>query len=298
VRAALASALVRKLYVPSEASHSRGFRAPYVSRSHQIVADKTQTRFKEGPRALSRTERLTVVDSIVARLLDAYHSHVVAIGLYGSTGRGADGTYSDIEMFCVIDRPGEDRRYEWIYGDCKIEIEVFGEDVIRRKAAVVDEGWPVTHAEFAFPRLLRGAERFFSELRELVFAHPDETFAEVERAIIVDELYEGMGKVRNAASTGDFSKLASRACRVALMSALLLGLARRKIYTAAGLDLAESMQLLGRPDGHDELCRLVMSGELADSRRVALILERHWRGVVRWIDREGLDMSPRLNWPV
>jgi kanamycin nucleotidyltransferase len=246
---------------------------------------------------MSQDQRLLVVDSIVARLLDAYRGHVVAIGLYGSTGRGADGAYSDVEMFCVIDRPGEDHRYEWVHGDGKAEVELFGEDVIRRKAAVVDEGWAITHAQFAYPRPLQGDERFFNELRELVFAHPDETFAEVERAIIVDELYEGMGKVRNAASTGDFSKLASRACRHGLMSALLLGLARRKIYTAAGLDLAESMQLVGRPDGHDELCRIVMSGDLADSGRVALILERHWRGVVEWIDREGLDMSPRLKWP-
>jgi kanamycin nucleotidyltransferase len=254
-------------------------------------------RFKDGPRALSRTQRLEVVDSIVARLLDTYRGHVVAIGLYGSTGRGADRAYSDVEMFCVVDRTGEDRRYEWIQGDGKAEVELLGEDVIRRKAAVVDEGWPITHAEFAYPRRLLGDERFFDELRELVFAHPNETFAEAQRAIIVDELYEEMGKARNAASTGDCTKLASRACRVALMSALLLGLARRKIYTAAGLDLAESMQLRGRPDWYDELCRLVMSGELADSKRVALTIERHWRGVIEWIDSEGLDMSSRLKWP-
>lgn len=261
------------------------------------MADETPPRFTSGPRPLARHQRLMVVDSIVARLLEAHRDQVVAIGLYGSTSRGADRTYSDIEMFCVIDRPGEDRRYEWIHGDGKAEVELFGEDVIRSKAAIVDEGWPVTHAEFAYPHRLRGDERFFTELRELVFAHPDETFAEVERAIIVDELYEGIGKVRNAVATSDFLKLASHTCRIALMSAMLLGLARRKIYTAAGLDLAESMQLAGRPEGHDELCRMVMSGDLAGSRRVALTLEHHWRGVVEWIDREGLDMSPRLKWP-
>jgi kanamycin nucleotidyltransferase len=261
------------------------------------VAEETPPRFSLEPRPLTRAQRLVVVDSFVARLLEAHRDHVVAIGLYGSTGRGADGTYSDIEMFCVIDQAGEDRRHEWIHGDGKAEVELFGEDVIRRKAAMLDEGWSVTHAEFAYPRRLRGDERFFTELRELVFAHPDETFAEVERAIIVDELYEGIGKVRNAAASGDFAKLPSRACRIALMSALLLGLARRKIYTAAGLDLVESMRLDGRPEGHDELCRMVMSGELADSKRLSITLEQHWRGVVEWIDREGLDMSPSLKRP-
>ncbi len=48
-----------------------------VSRSHQIVADKPPLRFKDGPSALRRTERLIVVDSIVTRLLDTYISHVV-----------------------------------------------------------------------------------------------------------------------------------------------------------------------------------------------------------------------------
>ncbi len=261
------------------------------------MADETPPRFSLEPRPLTRAQRLVVVDSIVARLLEAHRDHVVAIGLYGSTGRGADGTYSDIEMFCVIDQPGEDRRHEWIHGDGKAEVELFGEDVIRRKAAMLDEGWSVTHAEFAYPRRLRGDDRFFNELRDLVFSHPDETFAEVERAIIVDELYEGIGKVRNAAASGDFTKLPSRACRVALMSALLLGLARRKIYTAAGRDLAESMRLDGRPEGHDELCQMVMSGDLADSKRLTVTLEHHWQGVVEWIDREGLDMSPSLKWP-
>jgi kanamycin nucleotidyltransferase len=166
------------------------------------VADETPHGFSSGPRPLARDQRLVVVDSIVARLLEAHRHHIVAVGLYGSTGRGADAPYSDIEMFGVIDRPGEDGRYEWIHGDAKAEVELFGEDVIRRKAAVVDEGWSVTHAEFAYPQHLRGDERFFGELRELVFAHPDETFAEVERAIIVDELYEGIGKVRNAIAGG------------------------------------------------------------------------------------------------
>lgn len=115
----------------------------------QIVADETPDRLSYGPRPLARDQRLVVVDSIVARLLEAYRHHVVAIGLYGSTGRGADAPYSDIEMFCVINRPGEDSRYEWIHGDGKAEVELLGEDVIRRKAAVVDEGWSVTQAEFA-----------------------------------------------------------------------------------------------------------------------------------------------------
>lgn len=261
------------------------------------MADETPPRFSSGPRPLARAQRLVVVDSIVARLLEAHRDHVVAIGLYGSTGRGADQAYSDIEMFCVIDQRGADRRYEWVHGDGKAEVELFGEDVIRAKAATVDEGWAVTHAKFAYPQRLRGDDRFFDELRDLVFAHPDETFAQAERGIIVDELYEGIGKVRNAVATGDFAKLASRACRTALMSALLLGLARRKIYTAAALDLAESMRLERRPDGHDELCRMVIAGHLADSSRVALALERHWRGVVEWIDREALDMSTSLKWP-
>jgi hypothetical protein len=141
------------------------------------VADLTPPGFSSGPRPLTRHQRLAVVDSIVARLLEAHRDRVVAIGLYGSTGRGADAPYSDIEMFCVIDRPGEDHRYEWIHGDGKAEVELFGEDVVRGKAAMV----------------------------------------------------EGIGKVRNAIASGDFVKLASRACRIALMSALLLGLARRKV---------------------------------------------------------------------
>src|SRR2546427_11832326 len=100
----------------------------------------------EGPQPMDRGDRQIEIERIVERLDSAFGRSIVAIGLYGSTARGADQPFSDIEMFCVLKKPDEDRRLEWVYGNGKAEDQLFGEDVVRRKAPELDEVWPVTHA--------------------------------------------------------------------------------------------------------------------------------------------------------
>lgn len=245
-----------------------------------------------GPQAASPDQRRSAVSRLVSSLEIAFGNSIVAIGLYGSTGRGADRAYSDIEIFCVLRKTGEKRRLEWTDANGKYEVELFGEDVIRRRAAELDEGWPITHAAYANPKPIRGDPDFFNELRALVFDHSENQFHDVIREIIVGELYEGVGKVRNAISSGTHETLPRVAMRIELMSELMVGLAHRRIYTSTALATIESMALTPRPVGHDELCRLVMSGQLADASRTSEVIEQHWSSVVDWAAARNVDLVP------
>ena len=251
-----------------------------------------------GPQPRDTKGRRVAVEQIVSRLESTHGNSIVAIGLYGSAGRDADRQYSDVELFCVVSNRGEERRWEWTDGSGKYEVEVFGEEVATRKAAELNEAWAITHAKYASPKALRGEPALFAELRRLVFDHPEGQFREVIRDVIVAELFEGLGKVRNATASGKYEQLPRVAMRMALMAELMVGLAHRHVYTASSLATAESIQLAPRPSGHDELCTMVQRGELNEPVRTCEVIERYWKSVIEWAVSERIELAPACTWPI
>jgi KNTase C-terminal domain len=147
-------------------------------------------------------------------------------------------------------------------------------------------------------KTLRGKPAVFAELNRLVFDHAEDQFRDVIRNIIVAELFEGLGKVRNAKSNSNYAVLPRVAMRIATMAELLIGLAHKHIYTASGLATVESMALSPRPAGHDELCTMVMRGELDHPNRTSQVIENYWKGVVEWAADSNIDLARACRWPI
>ncbi|HXF60350.1 MAG TPA: nucleotidyltransferase domain-containing protein, partial [Caldilineaceae bacterium] len=136
----------------------------------------------QGPQAQTHLDRLRVLDRIVADLHRTYGADVMAIGLYGSMSRGGDGPYSDIELFCVVDRPGLDFSHEWVYGPGKAEVNVYSPDLARAAAQAVEERWALEAGAFANCRPLYGDLAFFGELKALALSHAKEKCDAMARA--------------------------------------------------------------------------------------------------------------------
>lgn len=245
----------------------------------------------QGPEAQTTLERMKALDRIVAALHERYGDDLLAIGLYGSLSRGEDGPYSDVELFCVVDIPGTDVDYEWVYGAGKAEVNVFGPDVARTQARRVEDGWALAQGQFARCRPLYGDLAFFEDLKQAALS-PDRAMADaVVTAMAVGELYEWIGKLRNMQARGEMTEIALLASNFVKHTALMLGLVQRHLYRTGMTILAESLTLSDRPAGYDGLCRLVMAGDLRDPDRVAAALEATWAGLGPWLARHGVDTS-------
>jgi kanamycin nucleotidyltransferase len=223
---------------------------------------------------MDRSRRLDLAREIAAQIQDHYRDirdvivdDVLAIGVYGSLARGTDGPYSDIEMHCVVRGSGVDVCHEWSAGAWKAEVDVWA---------------------------LYDPTGFFSRLRDAALLHPDEVFQRVIRDVIVGEIYERIGKVRNARAANDDACLPFLAVELARCGACLLGLAHRHLYTTSTRMFEESLALPGRPEGYDILCRMVMAGDLADAARIADASDAFWSGVERWAGERGIQIEQDL----
>jgi kanamycin nucleotidyltransferase len=251
----------------------------------------------QGPVAQTQAARMAMVERIVAELQRTYGADLLGVALYGSLARGEDGPHSDIELFCVINQPGVDFSHEWVYGPGKAEVNLLGPDVVRTEAAEVDERWSLSAGQFVRCRPLLGDPTLFDELRALPFSAPKAVFDALIGEMVVGELYEWIGKLRNGQAQGNLAFVPDVACSFVSNTALLLGLVHRRLYSTGAKLLQESLALPDLPAGYAAACALVMAGDLADHTRTAAALETLWAGLGPSLARHAVDLSVCTRWP-
>ncbi|MEM7132711.1 MAG: kanamycin nucleotidyltransferase C-terminal domain-containing protein [Chloroflexota bacterium] len=252
----------------------------------------------EGPQPQNNDARKAILDRIVADLQTIYAEQIIAIGLYGSMARESDMPYSDVELCCVIQGEEIDHNYEWVYGASKAEVNVRSPDALRDEVLDLDESWAIWKGAYLDMRTIYGDAALFAEMSTLVLSPATDDFDDVVAGMIVGELYEWIGKLRNAQHVGNLAILPQLASKFVEYGALMLGLVHRHCYTTGSQMLEESLQLPDRPDGYDELCALVMVGTLAEPEKVAAKIETFWQGVGRWTAANDIDLSAWSGWPL
>jgi kanamycin nucleotidyltransferase len=135
---------------------------------------------------------------------------------------------------------------------------------------------------------------FFPRLRDAALLHPDHAFEEVIRDVIVGEIYERIGKVRNARAEGNDACMPYLGVELTKCGACLVGLDRRHLYAASSRMFQESLELPGRPEGYDALCRMVMTADLADPARIADAADAFWSGIEKWAAERGIQIEHEL----
>jgi kanamycin nucleotidyltransferase len=244
---------------------------------------------------MDRSRRLELAHHIVDQIQDHYRDDVLAVGVYGSLARGTDGPYSDIEIHCVVRGQGVDVCHEWSAGPWKAEVDVYSEDVVLEWASELDVDWPVTHGACVHVWVLYDPSGFFPRLRDAALSHPDHAFQEAIRDVIVGEIYERIGKARNAGAENNESCLPYLAVELARCGACLIGLDHRHLYAVSSRVFPESLDLSGRPEGYDTLCQMVMAGDLADPARIIAAADAFWTGVEQWAEEREIQIEHELD---
>ena len=235
------------------------------------------------PQPRTHSERMVLAERISSRLFELHGQAVLAIGVYGSTARGQDGPYSDLEMMAIV-RDDEADTHEWTAGPWKAEVNVRRLADALESAAALDDDWPLAQGEFAHVLALHDPGGFFPTLRARVFEHGAAEFEALMRDVIVGDILELVGKWRNMQARGAFAGLPSLAVKLVQHTAWLIGMANRALYSTSSEVFAEALQMPDRPEGFDALCAQVMHGDLRDPVSLIAHCESLWRGIVKWAE--------------
>gem|GEM_PF-338366 len=249
-----------------------------------------------GPQSVSCEQRRELIDAIVEQLREQHGERLLAVALYGSTARDDDGPYSDVELWAVLDDGAFgidfDQSLEWVHGRGKAEVNLYSRTAVEDHARSVEEDWALSHGQFVHARALWIAPdhgTLVETLRALA-AHPEDDA--VNRALselVVGELYELIGKLRNRFARKPLTLLAAE---FAQHLACLIGLAERHVFVSAGTMFDEAADLPG-PDGAAALFKRIDRGDLSDDVAVSAAIERAWAGIEAWAGEVSLDDALR-----
>jgi len=248
-----------------------------------------------GPAEYPHTARLARAESIAARFQAYYAENLLAIGIYGSLARGTDGPYSDIEMHVIVKGEEIDRVFEWSAGPWKAEVNVYSPDIFLSQAAELDDLWAITQGAFARVLPLHDPKRLFHRAAHAVFDHTLEEYNDLMREVLIGDLYEVIGKARNALATGQTANLSADAVAATRYAACVIALANRHLYSSGAQVLPEALSLPGRPNGFDQLAGLVMRGQLNDQPAVLEAINALWEGEEAWAAERGLRLHRELD---
>jgi kanamycin nucleotidyltransferase len=248
-----------------------------------------------GPKPMDNQQRAALVEQIAEKLRQHYKGRLQALGVYGSLARGTDGPYSDIDMYCIVDGQEIETCHEWSSGDWKADVDVYSADVALRWAAVLDVDWPITHAACLAVKPLEDPQGIFPRMREAALSHSEQAYKLVMEDVIVGEIYELVGKLRNAYSLNNSGYMPIFTIELVRFAACLVGLANHHLYSSSSRFLEESLTLPDRPLGYDALCHLGMAGILGSPDVTIKTVDAFWAGVEEWAAQHDLHIERELD---
>jgi kanamycin nucleotidyltransferase len=247
-----------------------------------------------GPHSINQDARREISRSIARAFQERLSDRLLAIGVYGSIARDLDGPYSDIEMYCVLREGDADKSLEWVAGSWKAEVAVIGQATLLALASEVDDRWPIVAGCYLDIWSLYDPEGFFPLLRQTVLSQPETKFAKAIQVLIVDEIFEMIGKIRNSVAMGNIQIMPYYTVQLALQGAQLAGLANRHAYAGKNRIFETSLTLPELPDGYASLCQIVMQGELNNPGRLAKLADEFWKGVIEWVTYRNIRIMQDL----
>ena len=247
-----------------------------------------------GPQPCSHQIRMARALEIARKVQAHFGRRTLAAGLYGSLARQSDGPFSDIEMHVLIEGMEHEQTLEWSEGPWKAEVNLYSPEIFLAQAAELDSDWSITHGGYAHVLPLLGDDRWFTRARERVFDHPEEEIRPVLEEAIIGDLYEIIGKLRNARATGNTHSVPTYAFYAAHFSVCIAGLWNRHLYTSTSVLYDEALQLPDRPAGFDAFLQRILQGNLTDAQAIFEEADALWLGFEEWANTHRLTLYRRL----
>ena len=155
--------------------------------------------------------------------------------------------------------------------------------------------WALTHGTVVHALALYERDAgFVDALRQSALALPQAKVAKVVADVIVGDLYELLGKLRNATTLGRAGETPRHILHFAEKAALLTALANGYCF-GSGSSFMEEAQGLRGPAGYKGLISFARGGDYSDPARVSAASERYWTGLAEWIRAPGLNLSAQLS---
>ncbi|HUT98463.1 MAG TPA: hypothetical protein VM054_05225 [bacterium] len=236
---------------------------------------------------LDQDNRYYLALRLAQSLSERLGEDLLLCGLYGSTMRGTDTPWSDLELFCVVDDLCPLETVIFRYHGIHVVVTVKRLEVLERLLTEPSSEWPVVMGILSVLEPLAGDGDWVPKWLELGESVPPESFRDYLVKKLPELVFESYGRIRSCAVREAPDDLHPAICEFLLEMNLVLCLLNRRWVThdySRGLADAAGFPLL--PAGYAETAPALWRAQ--DFETVVTLAEKLFDAYLALLDDQGL----------
>ena len=232
-----------------------------------------------------------MADEITGILLRRYGDEILLGGIYGSTARGTDTEYSDLEMLLVVEDGTRARSVNFAFEVIPVEVNVKRFSEVERDIGDIELDWPLKLGRLFNLKATCGDPTILEKLREILNEIPSERFDE----FIASETplcYEGLGRLKSVEIRGNTHEAPLFVMEVLMEFMLLTAIFNREFINHDYLGgLHESFEFERLPPDYRLIAERLMNLRELERGEAVSLADRFVRNFVEYTAQNGIKVK-------
>ncbi|UCH32595.1 MAG: hypothetical protein JSV05_04250, partial [Candidatus Bathyarchaeota archaeon] len=240
---------------------------------------------------MNHEERVSLARKITGLFLKKYGEDILLGGIYGSTAKGTDTEYSDLEMFFIVRNASTAKTVEFAFKGTPVHVEVRKVSKVERDITEVELDWPLEMGRLFNLKTTCGDKSILKKFQKLLDEVPNAIFYEFI-ATYTPLCYEGLGRLKSIKIRGNIHETGLLVAEVLIEFMLLTAIFNREFINHDYLGgLPESFQFKHLPKDYEKTARMLMNWNTLNLDGIITLADRFVQNFIRFLGTKGIIVN-------
>jgi kanamycin nucleotidyltransferase len=240
---------------------------------------------------MNHEERINLAEEITELFLKKQGEDVLLGGIYGSTAKGTDTEYSDLEMFFIVRDESNSKTFNFAFKGTPVYVEVTKISEVERDITEVDIDWPLKMGRLFNLKVTCGDKTILKKFRKLMNEVSNDIFYKFI-AKYTPLCYEGLGRLKAVKIRGNIHETGLFVAEVLIEFMLLTAIFNKEFINHAYLGgLPESFRFKYLPEDYEKTARMLMNWNTQNLDETITLADRFAENFVQFLVIKGIKIK-------
>lgn len=240
---------------------------------------------------MNHDRRVDLANRLTELLLEKYGDDILLGGIYGSTAKGTDTEYSDLEMFFIVKDESNAKTFDFAYKRTPAHVEVKKLSKVKKEITEVEIGWPVKMGTLFNLKITCGDEAILKKFRKLLGEVPNDRFCEFI-AKYAPLCYEGLGRLKSVKIRGNTHETGLFVAEILIEFMLLTAIFNKQFINHDYLGgLSESFKFKQLPKNYENVATKLMNWKTLTIDEIIRLADEFIGNFVSFMSEKGIEVK-------
>ncbi|MDH5753757.1 MAG: hypothetical protein OEY95_00900 [Candidatus Bathyarchaeota archaeon] len=256
-------------------------------RGHNVI----RLEIVSGGKFLNHEERVNLASKLTELLLKRYRDEILLGGIYGSTAKGTDTEYSDLEMFFIVKNESKAKSFSFAYESMPVNVCVRKLAEVEKDINEIELDWPLKMGRLFNLKITCGDATIWKRFRRLL----EKISGEKINEFIAKETplcYEGLGRLKAVKIRGNTHEIGLFVAEVLMEFMLLTAIFNREFINHDYLGgLPESFTFKYLPKDFKKIATKLMKWKTLNIDETIQLADKFVQNFVSFMAEKGIEVK-------